>query len=143
MKSMLLAAAVGLLTSGAVEAGEPCCPAACRGKTCKVVIEMKTVTKTVWVVECEEFCPSLPQCDCRGDCGKTCGAACPATIPPKCCDVRVRKRLIKKEIECQVPVYKCVVVPCCDDCACGGGNAARPIEAQPTAVEAAPCPRAR
>ena len=63
---------------------------ACGDKTCKVVREMKKVTKTVWVVECEEFCPSLPGCGLRvavaaratGECDGTCGDPCASLRKP-------------------------------------------------------------
>jgi hypothetical protein len=61
---------------------------------------MKEIKKTVWVVECEEFCTTLP--------GRCC--------TPRCGKVRCKKKLVKKEIKVQVPVYRCKVVDCC-----GGG----------------------
>ena len=76
----------------------PCCKPAC-AKCCKVVCELKEVKKTVWKVECEEFCVPEPG---RGCCVK----------PGK---VRTRKKLLRKEITVKVPVYRCVVV----DCTCG------------------------
>lgn len=153
MKRVFLAAAMCLLTTGlargeqacATSAGCPKCPSC--GKACKVVCEMKKVTKTVWVVECEEFCPSLP--GCPWDC-KSCPAGCKdgacqsgecaslrkPMVPPQCCGVKTTKKLVKKEIECEVPVYKCVVA-----CQCGArgrdcGDAA-PVKA------AAPVPAAK
>jgi len=111
-----------------------CCGRCGAKKVCKVVCEMEEVTKTCWVVECEEFCAPVPtlgrnRCGCCGglDCGKQCGAECQAQVengvchsllerpmvPPKCGKVRCRKTLHKKEVTCQVPVYKCVVVPTC------------------------------
>jgi hypothetical protein len=57
------------------------------------------VKKTVWAVECEEFCVPRPGRGCCAPCGK----------------MHTRKKLLRKEITVKVPVYKCVVV----DCACG------------------------
>ena len=81
-------------------------------------------------------------------------AARSASQPPKCGHVRCRKKLVKKEITCEVPVYKCVVeYVCCDCCgpSCGvctepaapmptatGAPAEAPIPAAP--IPAAPCP---
>ncbi len=139
-------AAGGCCTPGAcvpasVEACSPgvqgvACPVNCGRPDCRVIVEMKKVKKTVWVVECEEHCPALPGSrllgGCKGGsctgaacaqpatCGTACGACDPcaaerakarAQCPPKCTRVRCRKRLKKKEIECEVPVYKCV--PAC------------------------------
>jgi len=90
------------------------------GKVCRVVCEMKKIKKTVWVVECEEFCVPLPGC-CEGKrhCCQTSGCRDSCASPrrpmsvPRCGKVRCRKKLIKKEFTYAVPVYKCVV--------CGGG----------------------
>ncbi len=168
MRILLIALAAALLAAGPAVAANPCGPAgccepaevcgtpdscgkcgvqACCKKVCKVVCEMKEVKKTVWAVECEEFCAPLPTCPCSksAGCGKGCGpagcgeegcepAACGScngcgkgdpcaelagreVIPPKCGPVRTRKKLVKKEIKCKVPTYKCVVVHCCSGCA--------------------------
>jgi hypothetical protein len=102
-----------------------------------VVCEMKTITKHCWCVECEEFCAPLPNlgldgkgccasCGVQG-CGGSCPSGCDACPPPKCGKVRSRKRLIKKEITYQVPVYKCVVVP---TCGCGNGGCSEATSAR-------------
>ena len=175
-----LAAMLSLLVAEAVIAGDCCaapgcrepscraqscrgkccckkdCREACEGKTCQVVCTMKKVKKTVWAIECECFCPTLPgRCRdrCHEPCGNGCGVGCcedgcgqkcccgPA---PRCCDVRSRKKLVKKEITCEVPVYKCVVVDChgCGCCGCGCGEdvpQAPPIETK-QAYDPAPLP---
>jgi hypothetical protein len=158
VKRILFAAAVCVLAPGFAAAGDACAApvclpnaASCGNKTCKVVREMKKVTKTVWVVECEEFCPSLPGCACGGHGCGTCGAAscdgascdpCASLrkpmVPPKCCAVRTRKKLVKKEIECEVPVYKCVVAGCGNGSGCGE-DAPDPAKAAPP-VAIAPLP---
>ncbi|MBN2024914.1 MAG: hypothetical protein JW809_19210 [Pirellulales bacterium] len=104
-----------------------CCKPSCH-KICRVVCEMKKVEKTVWVVECEEFCVPNPSCChdgcCReaGCCKKPCGP------PPQCGPVRCRKKLVKKTITCEVPVYKCVVVA--RGCGqCGDESAGEPTRA--------------
>ncbi|MGW8257302.1 MAG: hypothetical protein ACWGMZ_07450 [Thermoguttaceae bacterium] len=124
--------------------GSPDCCAHCGchcgcEKYCKLVCTMKKVKKTVWVVKCEDFCTSLPgcgRCCCDGceSCGDECrkearcencrGKSCnPCAslenrdyIPPRCGKVRTKKVLVKKEIICKVPAYKCVVVYSCGNC---------------------------
>ena len=146
MRSLVFATVIGLVAAGPALAGGECCapascdpvmygdpgcdPGYCNGcgcrKVCKVVCEMKKVKKTVWVVECEDFCAPLPRLGCHhgcSPCAANCGAckACKdccdpcaslqrPIVPPKCGKVRTKKTLVKKEIECEVPVYKCVVV---------------------------------
>jgi len=68
-------------------------------KCCQVVCEWKEVKKTIWAVECEEFCTPSPGCFSYGK-------------------ARVRKKLLRKEITVKVPVYRCVPVTC----TCGGGE---------------------
>jgi hypothetical protein len=62
--------------------------------------------------------------------------------PPTCGKVRTRKTLVKKDITCEVPVYKTVVV-CAAGCGVCGAEAASelaaPIPASQTAT-AAPLP---
>ncbi len=125
------------------------------GKSCQVTCGTKTVKKTVWVVECEEFCAPLPNCDrCRscnrgcksrcksgceadacgdcGSCGRCCKDPCQALqnrkyVTPKCSKVRTRKKLVKKTVTCEIPVYKCVL--CGGDAGCCGEEEAAPAEA--------------
>ena len=170
MRTVALSIVVGLLMAclaAAADRGSPaaccnqareCCPRCGVPKTCKVVCEMQKVKKTVWVVECEEFCAALPRCApvCKpcGGCGKascqscaeqSCSDPCESlrrpTVPPKCGKVRSRKKLVKKEITCEVPVYKCVVV-CCSPGCCGAGcrNAAEAPAPAETTTLAVPLP---
>ncbi|MGD9128296.1 MAG: hypothetical protein PVH19_13040 [Planctomycetia bacterium] len=136
---------------------KPICPH-CHGSACMVICEMKKVKKTVWVVECEKFAPVNPSCNffdvlksklisgkksggcepegcCeKGCCGEGC---CKACTPPQCGRVRCKKKLVKKEITCEVPVYKCVVTGCRACCSDGCG------ESKPAPVEnPAPFPEA-
>lgn len=115
-----------------VQACAPTCCASCGQKVCRLVRGVKEVKKTVWVVECEEFCLPNPRCtrkccqsSCReATCGDTCDGCCAdgkchsrCLVPPRCGPVRCRKKLIKKEITCKVPIYKCVVCgACCEGC---------------------------
>lgn len=149
---------------------KPICPR-CHKSSCMIVCKMKKIKKTVWVVECEKFAPVNPGCNlldllhgklkpctkrgcCEPEaCGETCGddccgkSCCKKSVPPQCGKVRCKKKLIKKEITCEVPVYKCVVTGCCTDgCSDGCGDSA-PVEtptAQPKAAPApAPTPKAK
>jgi len=137
---------------------------------CQVVCEMKTIKRHVWVVEYVPICPALPRCgrndpcggcdcgcggcdevscaSCRGNscCDPCCGLPTCVT-PPKCGHQRTVKRLVRKEVECQVPVYKCV--PCCDsgccdpgccDPGCCDGAAPAPVEAEGQTTLSAPMP---
>jgi hypothetical protein len=121
--------------------GSPTCCSHCGRhcgceKYCKLVCETREVKKTVWEVKCEEFCPLLPGphccCDCGGACPsgqqrceKCCKDCCdPCAVEkaknyftPKCGHTRCKKTLVKKEVTCKVPAYKCVVVYCCPSCA--------------------------
>ncbi len=178
MKTLILTTTFSLLFAGTLVAGdcgpgggcEPQCCNQCGGAaSCQIVCEMEKVKKTVWTVECEEFCPLLPGCGilgslCCSGCGKDCdcgscdscglNASCTkdscdpcASLqrhmhPPKCGKVRTKKILVKKEITCEVPVYKTVVV-CSGGCGvCGtleAGQQAAPVPAKQTAT-AAPLP---
>ena len=179
MRTMVCSLGVALvLASNAVKAADSCAaplacsPAAadaddpgglgpCTRKVCKVVVEMKTVKKHVWVCECEEHCTGLPgsglfsRC-CDGSDPAVCEASgggcdpCSAFrsqphFPPKCGEVRHRKVLKKKEIECQVPTYKCVVV--CEAagrpgaCSCGNSTPANePVVTSRDPMQNAPLP---
>ena len=97
--SLTIFAALLLMLAPDAVAGKVADAAKCRSsctKCCKVVCETKTVKKTVWVVQCEEFCVANPTLGCGARCGKS----------------RCRKQLVKKEIAVEVPVYKCVPVKC-------------------------------
>lgn len=140
----------------------------CCEKHCQVVCEMKEVKKTVWVVKCEEFCAPLPRCghcgkDCEGcerceACGSNCESKCGGRlgkncdpcaaenakhyVTPKCGKVRTKKTLMKKEVVCKVPSYKCVVVYTCPGCACkvNEGQQAVPAPAKKTSPVPPPPP---
>jgi len=109
MKTSMLALAAGLLMAAPAWAGEcGCDPATCGpvetcgspnccahcgrncgcDKYCKVVPYVKEVKKTVWVVKCEDYCPSLPGCPGGNCCGDPngCGACGPegCAVEPTC-----------------------------------------------------------
>ena len=139
---------------------KPICPH-CHGCSCMVVCEMKKVKKTVWTVEYKKFAPVNPGCnlfdviksklggckktgccDPEGCCEETCGGdgccghgCCKSCTPPECGRARCIKKLVKKEITVEVPVYKCVVTgrrACCDDCRDGAAPADVPANAPKT-----------
>ncbi len=149
---------------GKVDACHGCGVAATCKKRCNVVCDVKTVKRVVWVVECEEFCVPDPcrkldlnidrcgrgtgakaGCGSCGDCGEKdpCKALTDRKYtPPKCGKVRTRKILVKKEITCEIPIYKCVVVDSCGSCGDGEiisdeGSGGIPA---PVPTEAAPLP---
>lgn len=145
------------------QAGNACGPACCNScghKVCRVVCGMKEIKKTVWVVECEEFCVPNPHCprDCckssccqESACGDTCDGCCASgggchhkcLVPPKCGPVRCRKKLIKKEIVCKVPVYKCTVCGACGEACCDESPTIDETPAAPSRnMPAAPSPTA-
>ena len=135
------------------------CHCACQRKVCQVVCGTERVTKHCWCVECEEFCAPLPGCgpvgqlaaSCRAcDCGcnpccdgcrgKRCCDGCP--VPPKCGPVRTKKKLVKKEYECEVPVYKCVVKYLCPGCCEGPCDESEAEPSQPLPPPPAPSQQA-
>jgi len=125
--------------TGAQACSQPCCR-----KVGRVVCEMQKVEKPVWVVECEEFCVPTPPCGAArcSSCGQAdgCGKGC-CDPPPRCGPVRCRKKLVKKTITCEVPVYKCIVVPCgCGHC---GGDVGEPVKADQTREVYLPAPLPR
>ncbi|MEN6408022.1 MAG: hypothetical protein ABFC77_16330 [Thermoguttaceae bacterium] len=183
MRMLLLSAALaGLLGSSVLAADAGRTPAACAEcasvethgsshccahcghagpceKYCQIVCETKDVKKTVWVVQCEEFCTTLPRLAHRDDCdGQDC-QSCKAEgcgkdrcdpcavenakkfVAPKCGKVREKKTLQKKEVVCKVPSYKCVVTYCCPQCGGGGQETSAPATpARPAAPMPAPKP---
>ena len=145
---------------GACTKAQDCCRICQCKKVCKVVCEMKQVKKHVWVVECEEFCAPLPglgrgcapcgdtYCEpacCEDGCGgqscsNPCASLCRPMVPPKCGRVRCRKKLVKKEVVCEVPAYKCVVVCCGCGCCEGGCQEARGCHGETDASPEPPTP---
>ena len=196
MRTSMLALAASLLMAAPAWAGEcgpgpagceavetcgsPHCCAHCGRqcdceKYCKVVPYIKEVKKTVWVVKCEDYSPSLPGCPFEGCCEgcNACGTCVPEgraaeptcaacgekgceggcckpdvcavelekkQTPPKCGCVHTKKVLSKKEIVCQVPSYKCVVVYGCAACGDCGTPAPASGKAQPAPAAPAPSP---
>lgn len=113
----------------------------CQRKTVQVVCDVKKIKQICWAVECESFRPSIPvgygkkpNCDPCGttSCGTTSCGSCgghgfadrrvpgltPACGSGKC---RVKKKLMMREIEIEVPIYRAEVRYLCPTC-CGGGH---------------------
>jgi len=174
MRTIVLSMAAGLLIAN-MAAADCCSPPACTAartccgtkhfcrdcgaeRACQVVCETRKVKKTVWRIECEDYCVPLPSCSfgfgnhcnrgcCDIDCAESCGGCCESQrccgdrgcedpcadllsrkmVPPKCGKVRTRKKLIKDEITCEVPTYKCVVAACN---ACGGCSESIDVEVE-------------
>jgi len=160
MRTLVIATAIGLLMALPAAAGDngctpDCCGQAvvsdagccdpgccdcqrCGGKcqNCQVVCEMKTVKRYVWVVG---GCGEVECASCQGkSCCDPCRGLPTCVTPPKCGRQRTVKRLVRKEIECQVPVYKCV--PCCADPGCCEQAAPEPAEAEAQTTLSAPMP---
>ncbi len=139
------------------------CRQKCQRYVCHVVCGTKKVTKICWDVKCEPHCPLLPGCGaflpkkkgacgscapapCTPDCGQcdqpecgSCGCSHRSEVPPRCGHVRTRKRLMKKVITVEVPVYRCEVKYLCNECC-----QEEPVEAAPSEqaerTEPAPLP---
>ena len=99
------------------------CHAACVQKTCQLVCGVKKETKSYWCVECSEFCTLMPG---RRDCCE-CGQP-----EPRCGHSKCVKKLVKKEYQVEVPVYKCVVAYVCPTCAKGPSSGSVTVPAAPT-----------
>lgn len=95
------------------------CQCECRKVSCKVICEMKEVTKVTWGCKCVNFCvPGKstkiePPCGGCGHCD-TCKAA---LWIPGCAEVRTKVVPVKHEKKVKVPVYKWIVVDLCPKCA--------------------------
>jgi len=162
MKAFAIALTVAsFLLAGRMAAAQECrgapdycaacgCHAACQKKVCQVVCEIKKVQKTCWCVEYEEFCAPRPGCGllegllggsgcdrCGGNPCASSSASAPCAVAPKCGPVRLRKKLVKKEYECEEPVYQCVVKYLCSDCSRGADGVPT---TEPTQAPAPPAP---
>jgi len=142
MRTLVIATAIGLLMALPAAAGDNGCTPDCCGQA--VVSDAGC---------CDPGCCDCQRCGgkCQGGCGEVECASCqgksccdpcrglPTCVtPPKCGRQRTVKRLVRKEIECQVPVYKCV--PCCADPGCCEQAAPEPAEAEAQTTLSAPMP---
>jgi hypothetical protein len=137
--NLALFAIIGLMAGHTGAADDACgtaccdrcgCPCDCLQKTRQIVCDVKKEKKTCWSVEYQEFCTLMPACPHLCDCCDT---------PPRCGKEKCVKKLVKKDYEVSVPIYKCVVLHLCPAC-CGGGSTNLPQTATnpPSAPATAP-----
>ncbi len=105
------------------------CPCDCLQKTCQLVCEIKKEKKTCWCVEYQEFCTLMPGCPHLCD---------ECADPPHCGRSKCVKKLVKKEYQVDVPVYKCVVRYLCPACSNGAPPNIPNAAPQPQSAPAAP-----
>ncbi len=126
----------------------------CQKKTVRVVCDLKKVKQICWAVECETFRPPIPvgygkksNCepcrDLRGGCGDaSCGSRGVRThgLAVACAPGRrrVKKKLMMREIEVEIPVYKAEVRYLCPTCrsGCDSGCGDAPNEASAAGMPA-------
>ncbi|MBN2291784.1 MAG: hypothetical protein JXM70_05125 [Pirellulales bacterium] len=97
---------------------------------------------------CAEGCREDGCCmdGCRN--GKCCCDPCAALrnrplVKPTCGKVHCRKKLIKKTVTCEVPTYKCIIVPCGSGCGeCCDDHECEAPKQEKSAIKAAPLPPA-
>ncbi len=106
-----------------------CCPqCGCHQvrKVCRLVPDVKKVTKTVYDYECEDFCVPGPSkicgIKCVPDCDAHHGVRKEIIWQPCCGKVYTRKKLVKKTITEEKPGFKCVVVCLCNSCGSNCGE---------------------
>lgn len=128
MKFWIAVPVVLIFALGAVSSwagGGHCCHCGSESpcqKVCRLVCEMKEVTKVTYDCKCEDICvpgPSTrtPVCSC-GSCD-TCTKK-KYLWTPHCAQVKTRKVPVKREEKVLKPTYKWVVEYVCDQCAATG-----------------------
>ena len=125
-----------------VECEEFCAPLPCRDRSCR---SCKGCGKGCGDAGCGDA-----GCGETGCCEDACGGGCcedPCAdvlarkhVRPKCGKARTRKKLIRKEIICEVPSYKCIVAGCGACGGCGEAEEAAPTEAAPEEEALPPAP---
>ena len=119
----------GLFSKNSKPSGccDTCVPQPCY--ECCPEFKTETVTKHCWEIECERICVPRVRCPFKklfsfGGCKSCggCGGCTEGCCEQVCCcaDVRVVRRLVKKEYECEECVVEWHVAckpPCCTDCA--------------------------
>lgn len=95
-------------------------------KVCRVVPDVKKVTETKFVVECEDIClPGKSQCSERMV-TENCAPGeqrCEKVLEPTCSRIVTRKKLKKVTTTVDKPGWKCVVDTVCTQCGCQCGTA--------------------
>jgi hypothetical protein len=89
-------------------------------KCCRLVCEMKEVTKTHYCCKCEDFCVLGPSKRCTSCCSCNCGhcAECRSSWIPTAAYVKTKHVAEKKEEKIQKPTYRFVVEYVCPQCGC-------------------------
>lgn len=105
------------------------CPCDCLQKTCQIVCDVKKEKKTCWCVEHQDFCTLMPGCPHLCD-------QCESL--PHCGKEKCVKKLVKKEYEVDIPIYKCVVLHLCPACNGGSTNLPNAAANPPSAPAVAP-----
>lgn len=88
-------------------------------KVCRVVPDVKNVTKTKFVVECNEVClPGKSVCEERMVSDSNCigGQRCESVKVPTCGRIVLEKKLKKVTTTVEEPGWKCVVETVCNGC---------------------------
>lgn len=116
---LVLGGSLATLLARAGEHGCARCGCACQcQKVCRVVCEMKEITKTTWTCKCEDFCVPGPSQRCHSGC--SCGH-CPECREhgwkPTAAYVKTRKTPVKHVEKVKVPSYRLVVEDLCPNCA--------------------------
>lgn len=96
-------------------------------KVCRRVPDVKKVTETKFVAECEEFCvPGKSRCEEQvvADASAPGGQRCETVTVPTCGRVYTRTKLKKVTTTTEKMTYKCVVDTVCSQCgqSCGSGT---------------------
>ena len=115
-----LPCAAGLLSHGCSNCG-------CRqfDRVCRTVPEVKKITESKYVVECEEVClPGKSRCEERivADNDAPGGQRCETVMVPTCSRIVTKKKLKKVTTTIEKPSWKCVVDTVCTQCGCQCGS---------------------
>ena len=113
---------VGLSRISQSEGNCGCCPhCGCHDVTqvCRLVPDVKKVTKTVYSVVCEDACMLGKSKKCGAECvtDECTGCTKQQTIwQPACGRIVTKKKLRKETVTTEQPTFKCVVETVCDQC---------------------------
>jgi hypothetical protein len=129
MKSLvigiLLAALVVPCRAGIFGHACPSCGCSELKKVCRTVPEVKKITETKYVVECEDICvQGKTHSEDRLVSGPGCaeGAHYETVRVPTCDRIITRKKLKKVTTTVEKPGWKCVVDTVCSQCGCQCGT---------------------
>ncbi len=127
LKHFLLTVSLGLAVvipcqAGLFSHGCPHCGCSQVKKVCRIVPDVKKITETKYVVECEEVClPGKSRHEERLVTDPACvnSQRCEIVPVPTCGRIVTKKKLKKFTTTVEQPGYKCVVETVCGQC----GNA--------------------